>query len=95
MGQEPLLASDVRFPLEVSSASQFIRDHANNESLTRSMMKGPDIWYALSVNAFKTEAVDGTDGYTILTIPSDSANMPDIKGRDAFATWEMTSCTSA
>lgn len=58
-------------------------------------MKGPNIWYALNVNAFKTEAVDGTDGYTILTIPSDNPNKPDTEGRDAFATWEMISCIRA
>ena len=68
-------------------------------------MKELSFWHALSVNAFKIEPVDGTDGYTIMTIPSEDAKrngrrtskqleeleeVSEATGQIAYATWELT-----
>lgn len=44
---------------------------------------GPHAWFALSSNALGRDAVDGKDGYTILSLPSagsengEQGNVPD------------------
>ncbi|MCJ1387496.1 hypothetical protein MMC18_000339 [Xylographa bjoerkii] len=60
-------------------------------------------WIALSANAFKMEAVDGLEGYTLMTIPSGltadgehdpsshDAGGPSIPLPVEYTLWEMTS----
>ena len=63
----------------------------------------PDFWLALCTHAFKTEVIDGVDGYTILTVPSADTESPaDHLSRQSqekaspainleYAVWQMTS----
>ncbi|MCJ1240112.1 hypothetical protein MMC14_008112 [Varicellaria rhodocarpa] len=52
-------------------------------------LKHNDNWFALSVKAFETEAVDGIDGYTLLRLPSRSGVSDEDKAKVDYVLWEM------